>query len=561
MTLKRRQFVADFETTTDPDDCRVWGFGLMNIFNHEQYKISNSLDEFMEFMERITGDIYFHNLKFDGSFIVNWLYRNGFTHSDTKAPGTFNTTISKMNQWYKIQIIYKMKGRRPVHTTIYDSLKKLPMTVDGVAKTYKLDTLKGSIDYTAYRPPDHEITSEEYDYIKNDVHIMAQALKLQFEKGLQAMTIGSDALKDFKEGINKKKFESTYPVLDPLIDEDIRKAYRGGFTWLNDKYKEKVIQGGLTYDVNSLYPFIMYEKELPWGIPQHFDGEYEHDPDYPLYIQHIRCMFEVKPDHIPTIQIKKNMLFKETEYLKSSEGYEIDLYVTNVDLALIKDHYDFKYIIYESGWKFKKNKGIFNPYIDKWTYEKMTTDGGERALAKLMLNSLYGKFATNPDVTGKIPELTDEGKLRFVDGEEETRDPVYTALGVFITSYAREYTIRTAQACYPRIIYCDTDSIHLEGTDIPETISDRIDDKALGYWAFEGEFVRGKYIRQKTYLDEIINDNGEIETLVKCAGMPDNIKKKVTFDNFKVGFESPGKLMPKQVPGGVILKDTTFTIM
>ena len=34
--------------------------------------------------------------------------------------------------------------------------------------------------------------------------------------------------------------------------------------------------------------------------------------------------------------------------------------------------------------------------------------------------------------------------------------------------YARNVTIRTAQKLYDRIIYCDTDSIHLVDTEIPE---------------------------------------------------------------------------------------------
>jgi hypothetical protein len=47
---------------------------------------------------------------------------------------------------------------------------------------------------------------------------------------------------------------------------------------------------------------------------------------------------------------------------------------------------------------------------------------------------------------------------------------------------------------------------------------------------------------------------------VKCAGMPDKIKEKVTFKTFNVGFSSFGKLLPKHVDGGVVLVDTEFTI-
>ena len=47
---------------------------------------------------------------------------------------------------------------------------------------------------------------------------------------------------------------------------------------------------------------------------------------------------------------------------------------------------------------------------------------------------------------------------------------------------------------------------------------------------------------------------------VKCAGMNDAIKQKVTYDNFRAGFTENGKLVPKNVQGGVILVSSEFTI-
>jgi hypothetical protein len=233
------------------------------------------------------------------------------------------------------------------------------------------------------------------------------------------------------------------------------------------------------------------------------------------------------------------------------------------------------------GFKFREKVGIFKNFIDKWTYVKTHSKGAIRLLAKLILNSLYGKFASNPDVTGKVPYLKDDGSCGFRVGESEFKDPIYTPMGIFITSWARYTTITTAQKCYDRVIYCDTDSIHLEGLEIPEVIKDIIDDKRLGYWAHETTFKRAKYIRQKTYVyEKYVKDTGEVDDdgekiyddvkdkreatgtklTVKCAGMPDGIKKKVTFENFMVGFKSFGKLLPKHVNGGVVLENTEFTI-
>jgi hypothetical protein len=193
-----------------------------------------------------------------------------------------------------------------------------------------------------------------------------------------------------------------------------------------------------------------------------------------------------------------------------------------------------------------------------------------------MLNSLYGKFASSPNITGKVPYLKEDGSCGFRMGEEEFKDPVYTPMGVFITSWARWTTITTAQKCFDRILYCDTDSIHLVGAEIPEAIADIVDPDKLGYWKHEGTFTRAKFIRQKTYIEQYGGHYGWLKFRrkwkgrgiklwclrpdVKCAGMPEKIKEYVSFNNFEVGFTSYGKLLPKHVDGGVVLVDTEFTI-
>jgi hypothetical protein len=581
----RKQYSCDFETTTDPNDCRVWAYGYMEIGNKTNYKIGNSLEDFMFWAERTQADLYFHNLRFDGEFIVNWLLHNGYKHTEERIdePMTFSTIISKMGQWYQIDICYGRKKKKLLHTKIQDSLKKLPFSVKNVAKGFKLDLEKGDIDYHAFRPVGHVITDEEYKYIKNDIEIVADALEIQFKQGLKAMTNGSDSFNDFKATISTKLYEKFFPVMSLEADNEIRFAYRGGFTWLNDRFKNQEVEEGIVFDVNSLYPSVMYEKDLPYGLPIPYDGEYVYDEDYPLYIQHIRCEFVVKKGKIPTIQIKKlPRLFKGNEYLKSSDGEIVDLYVTNVDLEIIKEHYNLYYLEYVGGSKFRKKVGIFNKFIDKWTLVKTTNTGAKQLLAKLMLNSLYGKFATNPDVTGKVPFLREDGSCGSVEGEEDFKDPKYTPMGVFITSWARWITITTAQKCYDRIIYCDTDSIHLTGREIPKTIAHLVDPKKLGYWKYEYTFKRAKYIRQKTYLNEIyvkevveVEDGEEVVKLkpcvpeestttkitVKCAGMPEEVKKYVTWENFRVGFTSKkGKKKPLHVKGGIVLVDTPFTL-
>jgi len=498
---KRQKFSCDFETTTDPDDCRVWAYGCMEIGNRENYTFGTQMDAFMMWAEKTQGDYYFHNLRFDGEFIVNWLLHKGFTYSKDPLPYTFNSIISSMGQWYMIDVCYGFQGKTKLHSAFYDSLKKLPFSVKTIAESFKLPILKGNIDYHAYRSPTHQLTQEEQDYLKNDVEIIAMALEIQFGQGLEKMTIGSDALNGFKEIYEKKKFEKTFPVFSLEMNEDLRRCYKGGFTWCNPIHQVKTVGSGMVFDVNSLYPAQMYDRVLPYGMPIYYKGAYQTERDFPLYIQHIKCGFYLKKDHIPCIQIKGSSFFLGNEYLSSSEGEILELWLTNVDLDLIKAHYELYEVTYLDGWMFRGKQGMFKDYIDKWMYVKTHEKGAKKLLAKLMLNNLYGKFATNPNVTGKVASLNEDGSTALKLGEEEFKDPVFTPMGAFITAWGRYTTITTAQKCYDRILYCDTDSIHILGTEIPEAIAHMIDDNRLGYWAHESTFVKAKFLRQKTYVE------------------------------------------------------------
>ena len=124
----------------------------------------------------------------------------------------------------------------------------------------------GKIDFSKVKQKEREkghiLTAEEIEYIKNDVLIVAKALNVLFYEDLTKMTQGSNALNDFKEILTKSKFNHYFPTLDYEVDKDLRKSYKGGFTYLNPIYKEKDVGKGVVLDVNSLYPSVMYEKKI-----------------------------------------------------------------------------------------------------------------------------------------------------------------------------------------------------------------------------------------------------------------------------------------------------------
>lgn len=551
-------FTADFETTTDPTDCRVWACGICEIGNPDNFTYMNDIDGFIEWarkQRKITT--YFHNLKFDGEFILCWLFENGFKFVADRRDlekNTFTTLISDKGQFYSMEICFERKGKEKDCLTIYDSLKILPFSVAAIAKGFNLPISKLEIDYNETREKGHILTKEEVDYLRNDVEIMARALHILFEQGLTKMTQGSNALYDYKRTVGTKNFSKWFPI--PEYDSDIRQSYKGGFTYLNPKYKEIDLKEGIVLDVNSLYPSVMYYQPLPYGEGIFFKGKYEPDKIYNLHVQMFTCQFELKPGYIPTIQLKNNLAFVPTQYLESSDGEDVTLCLTNVDMELFFDHYEVYNIEWHSGWKFKSTVGLFKEYIDKWNKVKMesTINGNKamRTLAKLMLNALYGKFALNPNVQSKIPWY-DNGVVKYKLGEKESRDPIYIPVGTFITAWARYKTISSAQKVYDRFVYADTDSLHLIGTDIPDMLE--VDPVKLGAWKHESTFTRARFIRQKSYIEEI---DGELN--ITCAGMPERCYQYVTWDNFHTGTSYNGKLGMTHVNGGIVLKDIPFSI-
>ena len=564
-----KRFTADFETSTwIPDETYVWAWSLCDIEHPENVDIGNSIESFFERIKKENNPyIYFHNLKFDGEFILFYLMTNDYewVESREKRTKTFSTLISDMGLFYSIEVYFEV-GKKVKKVTFIDSLKIINQTVESMPKTFKIEENKLEIDYNLPREKGHILTEEEKAYVKNDVVIVAKALSYLFSMGLTKMTAGSNALSEYKEITRMNRFRSLYKPLNYDIDKDIRRAYRGGFTYLNPIYKNKSVGEGEVLDVNSLYPSVMYNEILPFGEPFFYEGEYQEDKVYPLYIQRLTCSFKLKEGKIPTIQIKHSR-FVDNEYLTDSGIEPVALTLTSIDLKLFLEQYDVWDLHYESGWKFKGMRGLFTKYIDKWIGVKnestLSGNKGMRQVAKIMLNSLYGKFATSLDVQSKIPYLEDD-IVRYRLGVKDKKDGVYLPMGAFITAYARDKTIRTSQAIkdysikkYGIDMYCysDTDSIH---TILPiEELEQfcEIDDVKLGAWKHESHFERAKFIRQKTYLEEI---NGEIQ--ITCAGLPQKCYDQVTWENFKEGLKVEGKLAFHHVRGGVILTETEFTI-
>ncbi len=558
---KDKWFVADFETTTEKfylenGYTKVWLYAICdsekNIVNKGE-----TIEEFFDYCKENLFDcvVYFHNLKFDGSYLLNYLFKNKYPYLDNISRGKpkgFSTLIGSMGEYYSITVNFKSKQQ----IVFQDSMKLLPFSVNVIARDFNLPIEKLEIDYN-----DYTVNEKTLNYVYNDVKIDAYALSTLKQNKLEKMTTASSSFNIYKNSFkNKNYFTQLFVDLDKNFLVDYRLAYRGGRSTVNPIYARKTLENIYRYDINSMYPAIMVQCDMPYGTPIYEVEKGKHK--FELYKIHID--FKLKDGHLPSLLKKNSVLNLEGSYYIESDSV-IELYISNIDLDLLYRNYDVFYIDYIEIWGFKTTKFLFSDYVNKYYELKNNSKGAEKVVWKLLLNSLYGKFGSKVEGYKKIPIFEDE-KLRYNKGEVEEMKHYYLPIAIAITSYAHKLLDDMIhEVGVENFVYCDTDSIHCL---VP--INDKhVDAKELGKWKLESIEKRGKYVRQKTYIVEDTNKNGESEYHITCCGLPqylkeyylENTEEKNIFNDFDIGLKIEGKLKPKQVKGGVILVETTFQII
>lgn len=541
---------------------RVW---LWDIFNPRIREHHNGTDisSMINFIFSLNENSYFyiHNLKFDGAFIIDYLLKCGFMLSEQHIDNTIDTLITDRLIWYSFTIHYG--GKKYIFR---DSAKKIIGSLEDAAESFGLPIRKGEIDYKKHRDKGYTPTKEEIDYIHLDTEILADVLQYYFDNGMTGLTNATDAMKAYKKIISDTGFKSYFPTLPKEVDDFIRKSYKGGFCYLNPKYKNVDLGKVYTYDVKSMYPSRMHDEQLPYGVPEYYTGKYKKDKTMPLYIQHIIVDCKLKENAIPVIQTKSFFSIR-LNYLMNTEGRMTDLYLTNMDLELLEKYYYIYEIQYVDGYKFQSTDKLFKDYIDKYFTLKENSKGAKKQLYKIFLNSLYGKFAMSMERCQAEPYINDDS-ISYFRTATEIVDPIYTAVASFITSYARAYLLKGIFANLETFIYCDTDSIHLTAP-----ANGLNEGKKLGQFAIENGYyengspittiTRARYLGQKCYM-LLGEKNGETYELKKIAGAPKKVKESINYENFRVNFSSDlneyPKFRMKTVKGGVLLIPTSFTI-
>ena len=647
-----RVFVGDFETTVYKGqvNTEVWASACVEI-GTEDVQIFHSIHEQFEYFVSLDCNIlcYYHNLKFDGSFWLSYLLIDRkFSQSTEKLAddtvkmhqakdmrnGEVAYAISAMGQWYRILI----KTHDHI-IEIRDSLKLLPFSVKRIGESFGTKHKKLDMEYTGLRYAGCPITPEEQQYIANDVLVVKEALEIMFAEGHDKLTIGSCCLSEYKKSVGTKTYKGMFPNLyeipidkelygSPTAGDYIKHSYHGGWCYLVKGKEKQIKHNGTTADVNSLYPSMMSSESgnwYPFKEPTFWKGDYIPLEAMELgkyYFVRFTTRFYIRPNKLPFIQIKNTFRYRATEMLETSDvlneetgeyckevinlNHEVvpatvTLTMTMTDFKLFKEHYELVDFEILDGCYFNAAFGIFDEYINKYKEIKLRSKGAQRELAKLFLNNLYGKMASSTSSSFKVAYDKGDGVLGFYTQPENDKLPGFIAVGSAITSYARNFTIRAAQANYhgpdkPGFIYADTDSIHCDLP--PEEIKGiTVHPKNFCCWKLESCWDTGWFVRQKTYIEHVTHEDCEpIDSPyynVRCAGMPESCKKlflksiegwndeeketmtdpekqflyedkectkpiRRTIEDFTIGLSVPGKLLPKRIPGGVLLVDTDY---
>ena len=241
----------------------------------------------------------------------------------------------------------------------------------------------------------------------------------------------------------------------------------------------------------------MRDFPMPVGSPIWYDGEYQHDADYPLHIDVVAFDARLKPGKTATLTNILPVWGYEGERLDSTLGV-ITMPVTDVDWETLTENYDVHIWEHVGGWKFRKSHGLYYNYVDTWFHVKQTATGERRQMAKLLLNSLVGKFGASLYRPMLHPKPSVDGGVDFtVDKPESANSLAWLPTAAYVNAYGRQILSRAMNANADRVIYADTDGMILEGMDAPAGIEP--DDRKLGAWKNDHTYTKLRILGNRKY--------------------------------------------------------------
>jgi len=574
MYEKSFTWAADFESTVEiqylaEGKVRVWAWAVECLEEPDRKYRGETIDEFFAFFKGKHATIYFHNLKFDGSFIIPWLFKNGYTFSFNKAKAKeFNVLVDSMNNWYSITIQPTTKRK----ITLWDNAKLFPIPLLYLHNVYHTPTKKIEEDSAFYdkaRPIGYVPTEQDLLYFENDLQVPAETLNKHIEVyGLRfKKTQASQSFYNFEKSF--KAWKLRFPALTNEEDARVRPAYWGGISYVSPKKAEKDYYNIGVMDINSSYPHKASEMKLPYGNAQLEYGGGVHPNMSKFWVAECLIEFELKENHLPCIPkkgITEGRPTADEKWVRKSDGM-VKIILCSIDYELIHQsyHVTIHHWCWSKHWAQRRHKEIAD-FVYHNNYKKL--EHGKKAeqakkegntelemehlsmrnRAKIDNNGFYGKFGEMIIKTGKVPYAdAEKGVIWKEDKEDEQTEykRKYLPVAIAITAYGRKQLVEIANMLGEDFLYCDTDSVHylLKGQyKIDRAIKHgtlEMDKHKLGAWDYEGTMKKGRYLRAKCYMEE--TENGDMLSTVagfpadKGTGQFSKSRKILTWDNFRIG--------------------------
>lgn len=481
----------------------------------------NTIEEALNIMQQHKR-IYFFNGLADATFLMYYLFENGYSYSMPRKKKSFFAKISAGNSFYYMRI-YKENLQK---IEISDAYHLIPIAEEELYNFSKIQL---------------QTPEEKAGYI-------AKLINERPEK--KALTLSGYIKNDVFNYISESDFYRNFPILEQDAKNVLRLAYKGGFNWLDNKYRGRKIENVLELDVNHLYPFLLSNALLPYGYPRYSKGEFKPSEAFPLGIQIFSCAYKLKKNGLAFLSVDalySDFNFKAKE---SSDNKIVTLAMPYKELKFFLKNYNVYCLEYIEYYAFRGKKGILKKYVNHFNKIKENSNGIEREIAKRKNNLLTGLFGELDRMTVKTPYLKDSLIKYHYTLLEKHNARGYLPAAVFINSYGRLYTAKLAKKYRNNFIYSDTDSCYFH--DIPATEFNKIVDKnKMGKWKLKKwDYII--FMKEKEYM--AFNKN---ETKQVIAGLPK--RYKLTEKQFKNGKKIKIKI-PVRVPGGYIEKSSFFTI-
>lgn len=594
--MKRKDILilgADFETTGEAQ-YKVEGRTRVYLYHFRDLKeeikeYGTSIEDFFYALKETSKTyekplmVYFHNLSFDGSFILFYLYSNGFKYiedyDEDLEENSFKAIIDDFKNIYQIKLNYM-----GVNIDFRDSYRNIPTSIDKLGKAFGIFKLGATHNYTEFKNYENiaEVPEEEIKYITNDVRILIKAVNYMRQNKMTGLTFSSSAYNNLKQSDYRFFRDKLNKPNDDYVNNIIDKSCRGGFTNYNPLFRNKIVTNLMSFDYNSLYPAVMLEDEMPYGVPKLVLNEEEAKAIsnynlhiYEIYIENVTIKTGLMPflglksnvfgmayDYTPNLQDKVMCLW-EGEFNLFKSCYEGSYVISHI-LCFKSRKFLFKKFLKDkiatkekSSWKLHEIERLKNAMKEDTYIELKTKYEMEKRVAKLYMNGVSGKFGMKDERYSSVIDGYDkEGALAYHETASHC-DYYYRAIYSKITSGGRARIISLIESNADKVVYWDTDSIYLLGNKPPINLLPLLDDNKIGFLKYEGHYKRMKVIKAKCYIKEL--DSGEIVKSV--AGATDEIKDLLNFETFKEGFTCDDqKKSLCHVKGGAIIKVVKFSI-